>query len=146
MSFHSSTERQYFGLQCIRSSSVSSANSSPNAHSSFFDNGPCRGLSNPSTSLPWRVSVRLNSSYPITKHGTDVKTVYPLVSGNITGPALNGTILHGAASPEVTDDGVYAFSYRRYYGNTTDGEDFWIEQKGVGHYTREQTWLVISYL
>ena len=71
-----------------------------------------------------------------------MKIVYPLVSGNITGPALNGTILHGAATPEVTDDGVYAFSYRRYYGNTTDGEDFWIEQKGVGHYTREQTWLV----
>ena len=101
------------------------------------------GLSNPRSSLPWRVSVWSNSSHPNTKQETDVKTVYPLVSGNITGPALNGTILHGVASPEVTDDGVYAFSYRRYYGNTTDGEDFWIEQKGVGHYTREQTWLVV---
>ena len=74
-----------------------------------------------------------------------MKIVYPLVSGNITGPALNGTILRGVAAPEVTDDGTYAFSCRRYYGNTTDGEDFWIEQKGVGQYTREQTWLVKFY-
>ena len=75
-----------------------------------------------------------------------METVYPLLGGKITGPALNGTILNGVALPEVTDDGVYAFSERRYYGNTTDGEDFYVVQKGVGLYTREQTWLVTLYL
>ena len=82
----------------------------------------------------------------MTGQSTDMKTVYPLISGSITGPALSGTILHGVASPEVTDDGQYAYSIRGYYGNTTDGQDFFIEQKGVGLYTREQTWLVFFSL
>lgn len=68
--------------------------------------------------------------------------VYPLVDGTISGSALSGTIHHGLGAPHVTDDGNYAFSIRGYYGSTTDGEDFYIEQRGVGLYTKEQTWMV----
>ena len=70
--------------------------------------------------------------------------VYPFVGGTISGAALNGTIHHGVGAPRVTDDANFAFSIRGYYGSTTDGEDFYIEQKGVGQYTREQTWMVYS--
>lgn len=34
------------------------------------------------------------------------------------------------------------WSHRHYYGRTEDGEDFYIQQQGVGYNTREQTWLV----
>ena len=64
------------------------------------------------------------------------------MGGTITGPALNGTIHSGASTPHVTDDGVFAYSIRNYYGTTTDGEDFFIEQRGVGEWTKEQTWMV----
>lgn len=71
-------------------------------------------------------------------------SVYPLLEGTISGPALNGTIHHGTSYPHVTDDGMFAFSHRHYCGKTDDGKDFVIQQQGVGYYLREQTWLVRS--
>lgn len=77
---------------------------------------------------------------------THTQAVYPIVEGAVTGPALHDTIHHGASTPHVTDDGVFAFSFRHYYGNTTDGEDFYIQQQGFGYDTREQTWMVHSQI
>lgn len=70
--------------------------------------------------------------------------VYPLVDGTISGLALSGTIHHGLGAPHVTDNGNYAFSFRGYYGSTIDERDFYIEQRGVGICTTEQTWMVYA--
>ncbi|KAM0797609.1 hypothetical protein BDR22DRAFT_432483 [Usnea florida] len=85
-----------------------------------------------------------DSLAPIPRLLGGYQAVYPTLNGTICGPALNGTIYHGASSPHITDDGTFAFSHRHYFGETCDGEAFDIVQQGVGYFTREQTWMVVT--
>ena len=59
---------------------------------------------------------------------------------------MTGTILHGAASLRETDDATYSANFRNIYGLTDQNASFTIEQEGVGHTTKEATWLVYSFI
>ncbi|MCJ1234210.1 hypothetical protein MMC14_002169 [Varicellaria rhodocarpa] len=58
--------------------------------------------------------------------------VEPLLSGTITGPAVNGTIEGGLAYPPVLYNQTLQVPQINIYGTTSDGYPFFASEMGVG--------------
>jgi hypothetical protein len=54
----------------------------------------------------------------------------PIISGVLSGPAINGTITYGVATPSIL--GSLDIPQIRAWGNTSDGAPFVLDGEGVG--------------
>ena len=70
--------------------------------------------------------------------------VEPLLSGTITGPAVNGTITGGLAYPPVLYNQTLQVPNINIYGTTSDGYPFFATELGVGTPSEQITRLVSS--
>ncbi|KAL9613686.1 MAG: hypothetical protein Q9167_001763 [Letrouitia subvulpina] len=61
-----------------------------------------------------------------------VRIVTPVISGTITGPALNGTVHGGIEYVEVYDSGATQVPNVLSYGTTSDGTPYLIRETGAG--------------
>jgi hypothetical protein len=66
----------------------------------------------------------------------------PIVSGTVSGPAVNGTIQGGLAHPSIYNNETLQVPVIDLYGVTTDGMSFYIHETGVGDPAAQVTRIV----
>ncbi|KAK7047379.1 hypothetical protein VNI00_006610 [Paramarasmius palmivorus] len=132
------------------SSSRSNTTSAPISLSSFFDAQLVLGA--PGLNLDdidsWNTSWSWSESRLKARSDDNTILAAPIISGTVTGQALNGTIRGGIAFPQVYDDddtsNTTTWSYATVWGTASDGTSFVVEESGVGTTSRHIARLIVN--
>ncbi|MCJ1380432.1 hypothetical protein MMC17_003535 [Xylographa soralifera] len=99
----------------------------------------CQPTGPPTLTKIFTAYIKLGSpSEPIPVPG-GVRLIEPISGGNITGPAINGTITSGLAYPPVYNNGTLQVAEILVYGTTTDGYPFFVQEAGIGSNAQQIT-------
>ena len=75
-----------------------------------------------------------------------IRTVSPVVGGQLTGSTLNATIFGGVAYPASYKNQTLQVPEIRIFGNTSDEVPFFVQEAGTGTPTTQMTRIVSNSL